>query len=302
MATAVAVAEGGRERVALRGNLLGGDDVEDARHAFRIVLCTRIGDDFNLLDSRGGITLKDKRRIGRHHLIGLAVDINLESLAALHLNLIVALNRDHRHLAKHFQERVGLSLGVVGHGIGHLIYFRFHERALGGDGGRGQGVADLLQEKIVKGHGRLAVHLDRAAQGLFANHNTFHAIGARFGQRQAEAAIGIGGHGSQWLGGAIGHDADGGVGLGATGQGVPDRALKRDGLRILCVSDGGGTGQSGHREDTFHHFSLRCFCEGLAGYCLPSPLMVLTDRWLVCNGLPATFYAFEVLVSACSAS
>ena len=86
------------ERIALHA-LACGDDVDDASHTLGIVLRPGIGDDLYLLHAVGWHILEHLGGIVRHHVVGFAVDINLERRAVVHHDVVLPVDCHHRHLA-----------------------------------------------------------------------------------------------------------------------------------------------------------------------------------------------------------
>ena len=109
------------------GNGFGeGDDVEDTRYAFGIVFRSGVGDDFDFLYGRSGVRLEDFLWIVSHHLVGFAVDIDLESALAVHLDVVFAVNGHHRHLPQHLGEGLCCGLRIVGDRVDHFVNFSLY--------------------------------------------------------------------------------------------------------------------------------------------------------------------------------
>ena len=84
-----------------------------------------------MLDGVGGHTFQDFRRIITHHVVGLAVDIHLETAAAVHLDVVFAVHRYKGYFAQHLKNRVRLGIGVVLHVIFYLVDICLYQRLLG---------------------------------------------------------------------------------------------------------------------------------------------------------------------------
>ena len=106
------------------------DNVQNTAHALCIILWTRISDHLYLLDAVGGHTLQHFLGIVRHHLIGLVVHIDLKRTGTIHLDVVLAIHRYHRHLSKHFQNGVRLRIRITLYVVGNLVDIRLHERLL----------------------------------------------------------------------------------------------------------------------------------------------------------------------------
>ena len=86
------------ERIALHA-LACGDDINDASHSLGIILGSGIGDDFYLLHAVGRHVLEHLGGIVRHHVVGFAVDIDLERRTVVHHDVVLPVDCHHRHLA-----------------------------------------------------------------------------------------------------------------------------------------------------------------------------------------------------------
>ena len=101
---AVVYAQGRSKRVAAHGSFHVGHDVEHTGRALGVVAGAGVGDDFHLLDGAGGIVLEYERRVGRHHLVGLAVHIDFETGGTVYLDVVLAVHGYHGHLAQHLEQ------------------------------------------------------------------------------------------------------------------------------------------------------------------------------------------------------
>ena len=61
------------------------------------------------------------------HLVGLAVDIDLEAGRSLHGDVVLSVHGDHGYLAQHVEERHGLGVGVLLYVVGHLVGRHLHD-------------------------------------------------------------------------------------------------------------------------------------------------------------------------------
>ena len=114
--------------------LLGSDEVEHAHGTLCIVAGTGIGDDFYLLNGRGRHHLQHLRGILRKHGIGLAVDIDLKRRRAVHGDVILTIDGDHGHLAKHVEHRGRTGIGVGADVVRHFVGLHLHHWLGSGDG------------------------------------------------------------------------------------------------------------------------------------------------------------------------
>ena len=108
---------------------IGGDDVKHTAHTLGIVFCARVGNDFNFLDYVGRHAAEHLFRVVGHHGVGLSVNEHLEAARAIHLNVVLAVDRHHRHFAQHLGDGVGFSVGVGFHVVGDFVHVGFNERA-----------------------------------------------------------------------------------------------------------------------------------------------------------------------------
>ena len=106
------------------------DDIQDATHAFGIVLRSRVGNDLDAFDRIGGHTLQHFLRIVCHHLVRLVVHIHLERTGAVHLYIVLAIDSNHRHLTKHLDHSIRLRIWIVLDIIGNLVDVGLDERLL----------------------------------------------------------------------------------------------------------------------------------------------------------------------------
>ena len=126
--SAIAPIKRRRYSITSRCRLRGSDDIQYARCAFRIIFCTRIGDNFHFLYYAGGKTLQNHRRIIAHHLVGLSVDVNLKVRFSIDSYLVLPIYCNERHLPKHFQHGIGLRIRIVTHTVNQTVYLTFHQR------------------------------------------------------------------------------------------------------------------------------------------------------------------------------
>ena len=130
-AACTAIADVGTERSRIAfDSAAHGDDVQNPSHTFGVILGAGIGYHFNMLDTVCRHTLQHFRRIVAHHVVGLSVDVYLEAAAPVHLNIVLAIHRYQRYLAKHFQHRVRLGVRVVLHIVLYLVDICLHQRLL----------------------------------------------------------------------------------------------------------------------------------------------------------------------------
>ena len=86
-----------------------GDKVEDTTDTFCVVFSTRLGDDLYLLDSRCRHCFKHLLGVLAEHWVGTSVDIYLKVSTAIYFDVVIAIDSDHRHLTKHFDDSIRLS-------------------------------------------------------------------------------------------------------------------------------------------------------------------------------------------------
>ena len=96
-------------------------DVEHAAGALCVVFGSRRGDDVDALHHRGRHRLGNLREVVLEHLVGLAVDIDLEAGRAFDGDVVLSVDVDHGHLSEHVEERHGLGVGILLHVVGHLV-------------------------------------------------------------------------------------------------------------------------------------------------------------------------------------
>ena len=108
----------------------GGDDVQDATNTFGIVFGTRFGDDFDGFHRVGRKAFEYILRVIAHQAIGLPVDMDYETAAAVHLDIVFAVDGHEGYFAEHFQSRIGLGIRVVFYAVRYFVYLSFHQRLL----------------------------------------------------------------------------------------------------------------------------------------------------------------------------
>ena len=106
------------------------DDIQDATHAFGIILRPRVSNDLDTLDRIGWHAFEHFLRIVCHHLVWLVVHIHLERTGTVHLYIVLAIDSDHRHLTKHLDHSIRLRVRIVLDIIGNLVDVGFDERLL----------------------------------------------------------------------------------------------------------------------------------------------------------------------------
>ena len=112
-------------------HLLVHHNVQHTRGTLGIVLCTRVGHHLNALHGRGGHALEHHRRVRGEHHVGHAVDIHFERRRAVHRDIVLTVDRYHRHLAEHVEHGVRLRVLVFSHVVTHLVDLHLHQRLLG---------------------------------------------------------------------------------------------------------------------------------------------------------------------------
>ena len=116
-------------RVAFESATLS-HDVQDTTHALGIVFRAGVGDDLNVLDGVGGHALQHFGGVVAHHVVGLAVHVDLEGAASVHFDVVFSVHGHQGYLAKHFEQRVGLRVGVVLHVVFYFVNVGLHQRLL----------------------------------------------------------------------------------------------------------------------------------------------------------------------------
>ena len=127
--TAVADIGTERSRIAFE-SAAHGDDVQNTAHTLGVILGAGIGYHFNMLDTVCRHTFQHFRRVVAHHVVGLSVDIYLKAATPVHLNIVLAIHRYQRYLAKHFQHGVRLGVRVILHIVLYLVDICLHQRLL----------------------------------------------------------------------------------------------------------------------------------------------------------------------------
>ena len=107
------------------------DDVENGIDTLRILAGSRVGDDFDALHHRGWHRLQDFLGVLRQAGVQVAVLVNAEVAVALHRNIVLAVDRHHRHLAQHVHHRLRLCLDIGLHVIAYAVYLLLDELSLG---------------------------------------------------------------------------------------------------------------------------------------------------------------------------
>ena len=107
------------------------NQVQDTADALGIVARAGIGDNLDILDGRGRHILENLRGIAAHHHVRLPIDVNLETRAAVHRDVVVPIDRNHRHLAEHVEDGVRLRVHIVRHAVCHPVGRHLHQWLLG---------------------------------------------------------------------------------------------------------------------------------------------------------------------------
>ena len=107
-----------------------GDNVQDTPNTLRIVLGAGIGNDFDMFDGVGGHTFQNIRRVIAHHIVGLAVDIYLETATAVHFDVIFTVYRYKGYFTQHLKNRVRFGIRVILYVILYLIDIGLYQRLL----------------------------------------------------------------------------------------------------------------------------------------------------------------------------
>ena len=105
-----------------------GDKVEDTTDTFCVVFSTRLGDDLYLLDSRCRHSFKHLLGVLAEHWVGTSVDIYLKVSAAIYLDVVIAIDSDHRYLPKHFDDSIRLSGRVFAQVVNQFVGLCFNNR------------------------------------------------------------------------------------------------------------------------------------------------------------------------------
>ena len=87
------------------------------------------------------------------HLVGLAVDVDLEVGGPFHGDVVLSVHGDHGYLAQHVEERHRLGVGVLLYVVGHLVGRHLHDGFLCHDlhALQVEAVVDGLEFKAVGG-------------------------------------------------------------------------------------------------------------------------------------------------------
>ena len=112
--------------------LAGGDDVDDAARAFGVVFHRGFGDDFDLLDLRGGYTADHVLEILEHRRRP-SVDQHLEIALSVELHVALGVDGQLRHFAQDLFERRRCGLRIVFDRVGRFLGVGRDERFLDGD-------------------------------------------------------------------------------------------------------------------------------------------------------------------------
>ena len=106
------------------------NDVQDTADALGVIFRARLGDDLDRLHRVGRQAAQHLFRIVAHERIRLTVHVHFEVRRAVHLDIIFGVDRHERHLAEHFERRVGFRIRVVLDAVRNLVDFRLHQRLL----------------------------------------------------------------------------------------------------------------------------------------------------------------------------
>ena len=109
------------------------DDVDDAADAFSVVAGSGIGNDLYVLDVGGRHAFQYGGRIVAQQARRSAVQVDLKIAAALKLDIIIAIDRNHRDFAQHIERIADLGFGILLKAVGEFVDLRLDKRLLGGD-------------------------------------------------------------------------------------------------------------------------------------------------------------------------
>ena len=205
-----------------------GRDVQHAADALGVVADARIRHDLDVLHGARRHHLEDGRGVLGHHLVRLAVDIDLEAGGAVDRDAVLAVHGDHRDLAEHVEHGRGLRVHVRGDVVGHLVDLHLDERALGGHGAAFQQLGVILGEEGAEVDLGLVRDGEFPADLLAAEVVEEHHAVALDGERVGEFSFGVGRCEGDRLFLVSGfEELDDGVGFSFAGRGVEDGAPDR---------------------------------------------------------------------------
>ena len=121
-----------RDIIALHLHV-GRDDVQNAANAFRIVFRSGLGDHLYRFNGACRQTFQHFFRVVAHQRIGFPIHVYFKIRRPVHRDVVLPVDRHHRHLAKHFESRFGFRIGVVFDIIRYFIYFSLYKRLLSHD-------------------------------------------------------------------------------------------------------------------------------------------------------------------------
>ena len=156
--------------------LAGGDDVDDAARAFGVVFHRGFGDDFDLLDLRGGHTADHVLEILEHRRRP-SVDQHLEIALSVELHVALGVDGQLRHFAQDLFECRRCGLRIVFDRVGRFLGVGRDERFLDGD----RHLVDVhaLPQADRTGIGRGSAERDGLRFGIVAHHGDLQAVVAR---------------------------------------------------------------------------------------------------------------------------
>ena len=100
--------------------------VQNSAHALNIIARSGIGNNLYALHAACRHVAEDLRRIARYHRVEPSVYIHLELARTVHRDIVLAVNRNHRHFAQHLQHRLRLGIYIILNLIGHLVGLHAH--------------------------------------------------------------------------------------------------------------------------------------------------------------------------------
>ena len=135
-------------------------DVEHAADSFCVISCARIGHHFNILDEACRHHLEYHRRIAGNHRIRLPVHIDLKTAASVYSDIILSVNRHHRHFSEHVEHRACLGIDVILHLIGKFVHFHYDKGLLSGHRSGFKSLHIVLDKDFTKVKDRPAVNCE----------------------------------------------------------------------------------------------------------------------------------------------
>ena len=131
-------------------------DVEHAAYALCIISCSRVGHDFYILDEACRHHLEYHRRIAGNHRVRLSVHIDLEAAASVDGDVVLTVNRNHRHLSEHIEHSACLGIDIIFHLVGKLVNFHYYQGLLSSDRSGLKSLYIVLNKNVSEIKGRFS--------------------------------------------------------------------------------------------------------------------------------------------------